>query len=542
MTTSQSVIAAVPSDAELVQRSASGSSEAFAEIVARYQTLICSLTYSRTGSFNRSEDIAQEVFLTAWKELRQLREPSKLQAWLCGIARRRIANTLRREEREPACAAEELDAERASVAPDPAHDTITREEEAILWRALEQVPETYREPLVLFYREGESVARVADALELSEDAAKQRLSRGRRMLQDQVALLVEGVLRQSAPGHAFTLAVITSLPLMATSAAAASIGATVAQGTAGTKGAGLMGTLGSLLGPVAMVILCWFSHKATLDMAPSERARHALRGFARRLMAASLLFVGLLITAMFVVEEPPSVTYMVVIYLTIVGVIAARFIPRYMRMYEEEQLRDPAAFARHFEAWRFEYVSKWRPLGLPLVNVKTGGWKAPGEKLPRVRGWIAVGPIALGVLCSVGPIAIGGIAIGGVSLGLVSIGFVCVGGLAFGGLAVGVWGAAGWLAMGFLAHGSCALAWKAAQGGWVAAQEFAIGGSAHAPHANDATAKEAMASMSFFRAMATIKALWAAWPGARWLLLCLPFLLTIAEWRRARRRLNAAKG
>ena len=44
--------------------------------------------------------------------------------------------------------------------------TISREEEAILWRSLERIPEIYREPLVLFYREHQSAASVAQALDL----------------------------------------------------------------------------------------------------------------------------------------------------------------------------------------------------------------------------------------------------------------------------------------------------------------------------------------------------------------------------------------
>jgi RNA polymerase sigma factor (sigma-70 family) len=221
MMTTDTMFAPDLSEADLVQKSVAGSSAAFSEIVARYQTLICSLTYSGTGSLSRSEDLAQEVFLVAWKELRKLREPAKLRSWLCGIARRLTANTVRRDVREPIFAAEQIDAEQHSAAPDPAEQTISREEEAILWRSLEQIPETYREPLVLFYRDGQSVEHVANALELSEDAAKQRLSRGRKMLQEQVALFVEGALRQSAPGRAFTLGVIAALPLMASSHKAA---------------------------------------------------------------------------------------------------------------------------------------------------------------------------------------------------------------------------------------------------------------------------------------------------------------------------------
>jgi len=51
---------------------------------------------------------------------------------------------------------------------------------------LERIPATYREALILFYREEKSIERVAIELELSEEAVKQRLSRGRKLLQDEV--------------------------------------------------------------------------------------------------------------------------------------------------------------------------------------------------------------------------------------------------------------------------------------------------------------------------------------------------------------------
>ena len=77
------------SDKDLVAKALAGDRDAFSHIVSRYQSLICSLAYSATGSLGQSEDLAQETFITAWKRLRHLREPGKLRAWLCGVARNR---------------------------------------------------------------------------------------------------------------------------------------------------------------------------------------------------------------------------------------------------------------------------------------------------------------------------------------------------------------------------------------------------------------------------------------------------------------------
>ena len=147
-------------DIQLVDASRAGDREAFAQIVARYQSLVCSVAYSGTGSLSLSEDVAQDTFVAAWKQLGELREPEKLCAWLCGIARNITRNTLRRLGREPVQSAENLEAADDLPAPEksPVDHTISREEEAILWRSLERIPENYREPLVLFYRENQSVA------------------------------------------------------------------------------------------------------------------------------------------------------------------------------------------------------------------------------------------------------------------------------------------------------------------------------------------------------------------------------------------------
>jgi RNA polymerase sigma factor (sigma-70 family) len=233
MMTLKNMPAAGNNDAELVAACLDGNRDAFERIVTRYQSLICSLAYSATGCLGQSEDLAQETFITAWRHLRYLREPGKLRAWLCGIARNRINNNLRREGREPLRDAEPLDTvhDTPTLEPLPPNQAISKEEEAILWRSLERIPETYREPLVLFYREHQSIERVAEELELSEDAVKQRLSRGRKLLHEQVLAFVEGALERTNPGKAFTLGVLTALPVFATSASAATMGAAAVKGS-----------------------------------------------------------------------------------------------------------------------------------------------------------------------------------------------------------------------------------------------------------------------------------------------------------------------
>ena len=224
----------------------------------RYQALVCSLAYSATGSLSQGEDLAQEAFLRAWKELPQLREPSKFRPWLCAIVRFLITKARRRDAREPVHGAEPLDlaAESRSLEPLPQDRAISEEEEAILWRSLERIPESYREPMVLFYRGHHSIKSVAQALELSEDAVKQRLARGRRLLHQEVLSFVESALERTNPGEAFTAGVIAALPVFTTSASAATVGAAVAT----AKGSGVAKSAGSLV--TFGVALAWIASLA----------------------------------------------------------------------------------------------------------------------------------------------------------------------------------------------------------------------------------------------------------------------------------------
>jgi RNA polymerase sigma factor (sigma-70 family) len=232
MMTTRAMSVAIPNDAELVGESLSGNRHAFGQIVARYQSLVCSLAYSATGSLSQSEDLAQETFVTAWKQLAGLREPEKLRAWLCRIARNLAYDTIRKQGREPSHAAELLETAHESPSPEPSptERAISNEEREILWRSLEKIPEIYREPFILFYREHQSIEAVAQNLELTEDAVKQRLSRGRKLLHEQVLAFVEGALEKTSPGNFFTVAVIAALPLLATSTKAATVGAVIVKG------------------------------------------------------------------------------------------------------------------------------------------------------------------------------------------------------------------------------------------------------------------------------------------------------------------------
>ena len=66
------------SDGELVEASLRGEHEAFGHLVARYQDVVCAVSYSSTGDRGLSEDVAQETFIAAWSQLDRLRDTVRL--------------------------------------------------------------------------------------------------------------------------------------------------------------------------------------------------------------------------------------------------------------------------------------------------------------------------------------------------------------------------------------------------------------------------------------------------------------------------------
>ncbi|MDQ3338737.1 MAG: sigma-70 family RNA polymerase sigma factor [Myxococcota bacterium] len=197
------------SDVELVEASRRGEHEAFGHLVERYQDVVCAVSYSSTGDQGLSEDVAQETFIAAWRQLDRLRDVVRLGPWLCGIARNLGRKAHKRRRRE-----EILDDKYLAPGGNPFDAAVRGDVERVVRESLARVPENYREVLVLYYCENQSVRDVAVALGTSETAVMQRLSRGRRYLADSLSEIVEGSLRSRRPRRDLVAAVLAAIVLI----------------------------------------------------------------------------------------------------------------------------------------------------------------------------------------------------------------------------------------------------------------------------------------------------------------------------------------
>jgi hypothetical protein len=400
----------------------------------------------------------------------------------------------------------------------PSERALQREEEAILWRSLERMPENYREPLILFYREHQSIEAVAAQLELSEDAVKQRLSRGRKLLQVEVLAFVEGALERTNPGKAFTLAVLATLPILSTSAKAATLGAVAAKGTLAAKTAAGVGLFNAIIGPLIGFLGPWFQYRFFLAAAKTDQERKGIRTYYRRLLGLMLGF-AVLLAGLIIFGAKFISTHPLLFAGALIGLVAAyvaagiRMGTWANRMFRELRAEQTALKENRSEQIYFEYRSRLQLLGLPLIHIRFN--RSAVQRSP-VKAWIAAGDFAFGVLFAFGGLAVAPLSIGGIAIGLIPFGGLAIGLFVLGGFALGGW-VFGGFALGWQAFGGCAVGLNAAVGGLAIARDFALGGVAHAAQINNDIASQFMKASPFFRRMEILSD-YVAWLNLLWLI------------------------
>ncbi|MEM1178257.1 MAG: sigma-70 family RNA polymerase sigma factor, partial [Acidobacteriota bacterium] len=192
-----------------------GDAGAFAELVAASQSAVTSIALAICRDVATSEDVAQEVYLLAWRRLGELRNPSSFLPWIRQMTRFTAKTRMRdrgTEDRHLGApsygALDDLLAQAADPRPGADAELLHRERLDLVADTLSELPDESREVLVLFHREGRSTRQVASLLGLSEAVVRKRLERGRRRLRSDVLERFAEAARTTAPGAAFTAAVM----------------------------------------------------------------------------------------------------------------------------------------------------------------------------------------------------------------------------------------------------------------------------------------------------------------------------------------------
>jgi RNA polymerase sigma-70 factor (ECF subfamily) len=163
----------------LIRSAVSGDQRAFAELHARYAGMVHAILLARLPPSD-AEDQVQEVFLIAWKKLAQLDDPRGFGAWLGAIARHRAADSYRRSRPTEPLADSLAEWRRASSSDvAEAHNVLA---------AIRDLPEAYRETLLMRLCEGMSGPEIADVTGLEPGSVRINLHRGMKLLREKLGI------------------------------------------------------------------------------------------------------------------------------------------------------------------------------------------------------------------------------------------------------------------------------------------------------------------------------------------------------------------
>jgi RNA polymerase sigma-70 factor (ECF subfamily) len=167
-------------DEEVVERCLVGDSGCYKELVEKYHEQIISLIYRLSGDYHQAQDIAQEVFVSAYFSLKKFKKRSKFFTYLYQIALNKCRDYLKNIRRTERSLPEELSAD--DKAPSPVREVIGTDSIMRIQKALDSLPYEYREAFILRHIENLSYNEMKNILGASVGALKVRIHRAREML------------------------------------------------------------------------------------------------------------------------------------------------------------------------------------------------------------------------------------------------------------------------------------------------------------------------------------------------------------------------
>jgi RNA polymerase sigma factor (sigma-70 family) len=194
-------------DGHFIGKCLNGEIDAFGFLVDKYRESIFAFAYSKLCNVDDAEDVTQEVFLKAYKDLRSLRRWDSFATWLYSITNNICKNYLRTQARriDKKLVANQDSVTYKFISPnsesdDPMLDSLNE--------ALNILPEIYRQVLTLYYISGKNSEEIARFLSISPSAVRQRLSRARSELREEILAMISMTFEQKKLPVGFTFRIM----------------------------------------------------------------------------------------------------------------------------------------------------------------------------------------------------------------------------------------------------------------------------------------------------------------------------------------------
>ncbi|MCY4404420.1 MAG: sigma-70 family RNA polymerase sigma factor [Candidatus Poribacteria bacterium] len=188
-------------DSELIKRVLTGDDDAFSVLVTKYQKHVHALAWRIVGDFHIAEEITQDSFLLAYKELKKLKEPQRFAGWLSVIARRCCFAWLRKKRvwTESYEHLEESDSEPIEITlyseyvVEEKKRTAVEEQQYVVKKLLAKLQESERTVMTLHYFGEMTCVEIGEFLGVSANTVKSRLHRAQQRLKKQEPMIREAL-------------------------------------------------------------------------------------------------------------------------------------------------------------------------------------------------------------------------------------------------------------------------------------------------------------------------------------------------------------
>ena len=169
-------------DYELVLDCLDGNKDAFSEIVSRYKRLIYSVAYKFSKDSYEVNDLAQEAFIKIYRSLSKYDSQYKFSTWCVKVATNICLDHVRRKKFNSVSLDEIENFTGSNNSPEEHY--LRKEKSHALKEAIEELPEIYRVPIVLYHQKGMSYKEIADTLDKPMSIIKNRIFRARHALKE----------------------------------------------------------------------------------------------------------------------------------------------------------------------------------------------------------------------------------------------------------------------------------------------------------------------------------------------------------------------
>lgn len=171
------------SDLELLHNVRAGDPHSYRLLVERYQSLIFTIALRMVRDYAEAEDLAQDIFLKAYRTLDSFREEASFKTWICRIASNHCIDWKRKHGKRQEQTAQVEEAERLPDGAETPEQAILRQESRQeVRRVLEEMPEKYRTILLMYHFQGMSYKEIAEAQDISARTVETRLYRAKNLL------------------------------------------------------------------------------------------------------------------------------------------------------------------------------------------------------------------------------------------------------------------------------------------------------------------------------------------------------------------------